>query len=223
MKTLSLLLTLSLALPYFAQASEHEHAGSVAPDTALSWLKNGNSRYLKKHLRRDGQSAIDRERLKGAQHPHTIILSCADSRVPPEIVFDQKLGEIFVVRAAGEALDFSVVGSLEYAVEHLGARLLLVMGHESCGAVRAALDTLKGGSAGSPDLDKLVADIHPRLKDKVSTKPSPLLKDEVWLNTRGVAADLVKRSEILRKKVEAGELKIAAAVYSLETGTVRFE
>ncbi|MGZ3798075.1 MAG: carbonic anhydrase, partial [Pseudobdellovibrionaceae bacterium] len=135
-------------------SQSHEKADTgVNAKTALAWLKNGNTRYLKGTLRKDGQSNKDRERLVTGQKPHTIILSCSDSRVPPEVLFDQKLGEIFVIRTAGEALDNAAIASVEYALEHLGSHLLVVMGHESCGAVKAAFSTLKGEDAGSPALD----------------------------------------------------------------------
>ena len=127
-----------------------DHKPSVAPDTALKWLMNGNNRFVKTQLRmKEGQKPADIKRLSSGQQPHAIVLSCSDSRVPPELVFDQKLGEIFVVRTAGEALGDNAVGSIEYAVEHLGSRLIVVMGHTSCGAVKAAHATLqKGTSAG---------------------------------------------------------------------------
>ena len=96
---------------------------------SLRWLKNGNTRFVKGFLRKDGQGKKDIARVAGNQSPHAVVFSCSDSRVPPEIVFDQKLGEIYVVRSAGLALDKSVVNSIEYAVENLGPRLVLVMGH----------------------------------------------------------------------------------------------
>lgn len=203
--------------------SAHHEVSGVDPDVALGWLKNGNVRFMKSSLRKDGQSKKDISRLAKGQKPHTIVLSCSDSRVPPELVFDQKLGEIFVVRTAGEALDSAAIASIEYAAEHLGARLILVMGHTSCGAVKATLGTAEGGDAGSPALNDLVSDIRPRIKDYMNKTPSEGLEKEVWANAKGVAKDLLERSEIIRNKVKAGDVKITSSVYHLDEGKVHFE
>ncbi|OYZ22944.1 MAG: hypothetical protein B7Y39_07275, partial [Bdellovibrio sp. 28-41-41] len=117
------------AAPGTGHAEHGRKVGAISPDKALGWLKNGNTRYSKGTFRKDGASSKDITRLSTGQNPHTIVLSCSDSRVPPEVVFDQKLGEIFVVRTAGEMVDDSVLASIEYGVEHLGANLILVMGH----------------------------------------------------------------------------------------------
>lgn len=197
-------------------------SAGVSAEQSLKWLTNGNIRFVKKNFRKDGRSEQDRKRLLAGQKPHAIVLSCADSRVPPEIIFDQALGEIFTIRVAGEALDSSVIASIEYAVEHLGSKLLIVMGHTQCGAVKATLTTKEGDSAGSESLDKMIADIRPHLKTVSSDKTSPNLEIESTLNADGVARDLVHRSAIIRKKVEAGELKIKPALYRMDSGKVSF-
>lgn len=200
----------------------HENFVGVPAEKSLGWLKNGNVRYLKRNFRADGRTLAHREKLAGGQHPHAIILSCADSRVPPELIFDQVEGEIFTIRVAGEALDSSVIASVEYAVEHLGTQLVVVMGHTQCGAVKTALKVDEGSSAGSPDLDKLLSDIRPRLKKINRSDVSASLDVESALNADGVARDLVKRSEIIRKKVEEGHLKIKSALYRIDSGKVSF-
>ncbi len=205
-----------------ATGGHDDHAAGVAADVSMRWLQNGNVRYLKRNFRGDGRGANDRKRLVAGQKPHAIVLSCSDSRVPPEIVFDQALGEIFTIRVAGEALDSSVIASIEYAVEHLGSKLIVVMGHTQCGAVKAALATKDGESAGSTDLDQLIADIRPRLKTVLKEAPSTSLEVESALNADGVARDLVKRSEILKKKVESGDITIKSALYRLDSGQVNF-
>lgn len=202
--------------------ASHRHAGEVPAEKALGWLKNGNTRYLSGKLRKDGQSKKDREKLAKGQQPHSIVLSCADSRVPPEVVFDQKLGEIFVVRAAGQALDSATVGSIEYAVEHLGSNLIVVMGHSSCGAVKAAHGTFGGKDAGSPSLNNLVADIQPRIKDFQGHTLSKDALEEGWANVNGVAQDLYNRSEIVRSAVDSGSLKIQKGLYHLDSGKVEW-
>jgi carbonic anhydrase len=209
------------------QAHEAKHltvAQGVEGSKALGWLQNGNRRFSKGWLRKDGASSTDVKRLSLGQKPHSIILSCSDSRVPPEIIFDQKLGEIFVVRTAGEALDSNAIGSIEYAIQHLGSRLLVVMGHSSCGAVKAAIDTISGGDAGSPSLNNLVADIHPRIRSVVNRGPASVdVVQESWANAKGVSADLLKRSEVIRNAVNDGQVMIKSALYSLKSGQVEFE
>lgn len=196
--------------------------GPVAWSQAVEWLKHGNTRFTTGRLRKDGQSLSDVKRLAAGQKPHTIILSCSDSRVPPELVFDQKLGEIFVIRVSGETLDAGSVGSIEYAVEHLGANLVLVMGHTSCGAIKAAHSTLGGGSSGSPDMDKINADIQPRIRAYAGKTPSTGYMKESWANVKGVAKDLLERSPILALSVKNGDLKIAEAMYDTASGVVTF-
>lgn len=204
-------------------AAHHEEKKGVAAEKALGWLKNGNIRYRKGLLRKDGQSQKDVKRLSTGQTPHTIVLSCSDSRVPPELVFDQKLGEIFTVRNAGEIPDQASIASIEYAVEHLGSRLILVMGHTSCGAVKAAIGTRDGGDAGSPALNNLVRDIHPRIASLKNQKPAADVQDESWANARGIAQDLIDRSEIIRNRVASGDLMIQSALYHLDSGVVDFD
>jgi carbonic anhydrase len=104
----------------------------IPAEQALGWLKNGNRRYLTGHLRNDGQSRKDRLRLKSDQYPHSIIMSCSDSRVPPEIIFDEKLGELYVIRNAGPSVDTGSVSSIEYALSHYGPQNLVLMAHTSC-------------------------------------------------------------------------------------------
>lgn len=204
-------------------ASHHKemHPG-VAPTTALKWLTNGNTRFLRSAWRKDGAAKKDIERLSQGQHPHSIVVSCSDSRVPPEVVFDQKLGEVFTVRTAGQSLDHNSIGSIEYAVEHLGARLVVVMGHTSCGAVKAALDTMGGASAGTESLDALVRDIHPRLASFKGHEKSPSLEKESWANAEGVASDLLSRSKLLSEQWTAGHILVVPALYDLKTGRVSF-
>lgn len=205
-----------------APAAHHEEAAGVDPDQAQKWLINGNARFVKHSLRNDGQSQKDILRLSKSQHPHSIILSCSDSRVPPEVVFDQKLGEVFVVRTTGESLDSNAIGSIEYAIEHLGARNIIVMGHTQCGAVKEALATMNGGDAGSPHLNKLVADLHPHLKQFDRAPASANYETESWANVTGVAKDLMDRSAIIATSVQTGKVKLRQGLYHLDNGKVEF-
>lgn len=215
-------------LPLIASAEKpgraDAHSEAFVPmkaEVALQKLQEGNTRYKKLKQTREGLAEGDRLRLVGEQHPHTIILSCSDSRVPPEIVFDQRLGDLFVVRTAGEVLDKAALASIEYALVHLHSRLLVVMGHESCGAVKAAVNTPEEKSAGSESLDFLLDGIRPSLKGVSS---SPTLLNESSANAKAIAKQLEdpKTSEILSKAVANGELQVRSAIYHLGTGTVEF-
>lgn len=212
-----------------ANSASGAHATAAKPqsgenlsDRSVRWLQNGNTRYVTRRFRADGRQPADRERTKATQKPHAIVLSCSDSRVPPELVFDQGIGEIFVIRVAGEALDATSLASIEYAVEHLNPNLIVVLGHTKCEAVDAAMKIKEGTSAGSEHLDRLLSEIRPHLKTRSTEQPSPNLEIESALNADGVARDLVKRSEIVRHKVEQGTLKIKSALYWIDTGKVKF-
>jgi carbonic anhydrase len=209
----------------FANESAPKHkreAGPIKAAKSLQYLQNGNRRFATTHVRKDGAYKADRVRLVAGQKPHAIILSCSDSRVPPEVVFDQRLGEIFVVRTAGQSLDFAAIASIEYAVSHLGSNLIIVMGHESCGAVKAALSTLKGGDAGSPWLNKLVADLHPHLKRFTELTPTDGVIVESWANVEGVVKDLLERSALISHLVSTGEVTIQNALYHMGSGKVEW-
>ncbi|MBL7556395.1 MAG: hypothetical protein JNM24_11290 [Bdellovibrionaceae bacterium] len=207
-----------------ASAAEHgRKAGAVPSDKALSWLKNGNIRYLKGFLRKDGATQKDVSRLSKGQSPHTIVLSCSDSRVPPEVVFDQKLGEIFVIRTAGEMVDDSVLASIEYGVEHLGANLILVMGHSSCGAVKAAFTTPPGTDTGSPYINALVAEVQPRIEKHMKNPASNGFVAEGWDNARGVSQKLLEKSKIIRDAAKSGTLRVETALYHLDSGKVEWD
>jgi carbonic anhydrase len=203
-------------------AHEARLKGEINPEKSLLLLKNGNLRYTTSKPRLAIINNKDREKLVLGQKPYAIVLSCSDSRVPPEIVFDQKLGEIFVVRTAGQSLDYSAIASIEYAVSHLGSNLIVIMGHESCGAVKAALATLKGEDTGSPWLNSLVHDLHPHLKRFSELYQTDGVVVESWANIEGVAHDLLERSEIVKHLVQSGEVRIENALYHLGSGEVEW-
>jgi len=203
------------------KSSAHPSTGRP-PREVIESLREGNQRFVDGKMigpRRDGKT---RSELVAGQHPSTIVLSCSDSRVPPELLFDQGLGDIFVIRTAGQVLDPSPIASIEYAVAHLGTRLIVVLGHESCGAVGAALATPVGTSAGSVDLDKLVGKIRPHIASFKPSSSDKLLRGPVKANASGVARELVRRSEIVRNKLQAQDISLVTAIYSLATGQVEF-
>ena len=137
-----MLRTILLSVVFGLGALAAEETAAPAPDQALAMLMAGNQRYTSSHLQHPHEAATWRHQLTKFQHPYATILACSDSRVPPELLFDAGLGDLFVVRVAGNIAADAVVGSIEYSIEHLGTRLVLVMGHESCGAVQA---TIGGG------------------------------------------------------------------------------
>lgn len=212
----------------FAKGEVQSESGLAASqsdtDRVLVDLKHGNERFVSGQTRSDGQNKNDIARLATGQKPRAIVLSCSDSRVPPEAVFDQKLGEMFTVRSAGETLSPQAIGSIEFAIANLGSRLVVVLGHTNCGAVKAAIETKVGQSAGSENLDRLVADIRPRLgANPKDGKASKDLKLESWLNARGVAKDLLTRSSLLATAVASGKVAIKVGLYNLADGKVEFE
>jgi len=214
----------------FASAST---GPEVSPDEALQKLVDGNKRYIENKMTGSTLSGTaTRTSLAKSQKPYAIILTCSDSRVPPEIVFDKGLGEIFVVRVAGNVPDPVVLGSIEYAAEHLGSPLIMVLGHERCGAVSATVGA-KGKSTGSANIDAIVKAIAPNIKlakkecdackgdvKCAETKKDAFVECVVDANAKTVAAGLTKKSKILKHLVEEKKLKIVAAKYDLDDGVV---
>lgn len=198
----------------------------LAPDQALQELKDGNRRFVSGATNERAGELASRVRLKDGQAPDAVVLGCSDSRVPPEQVFDQGLGKVFTVRVAGNVLDDDAIASFEYAVTKLGTRLLVILGHESCGAVSEALGTPAGKSAGSPSLDQLLSQIRGNLKNAPAPAESgvgtPGLHEAVRENVAAVARSLVRRSAIIREAVASGRVRVVQAVYDLASGKVEF-
>ena len=189
----------------------------ISAEEALATLIRGNERFVSgRMLEKD--FLRERPKLASGQKPYAIVLACADSRVPPELLFDESLGRIFVIRVAGNVVDPTVMGSIEYAVEHLHVPLLFVLGHESCGAVKAKLS----GGHFTPNIDALLARISPAVNkvrtldlDEKSTL-NQAIKENVYYQMQMV----VYESGILREAVREKHLKIAGGVYDLDTGKV---
>jgi carbonic anhydrase len=200
-----------------------------SPQSVLQDLKSGNQRFITgkaSHCQVDKQ---ERVALAAGQAPGAVILSCSNSRLPPERVFDQDIGQLFTVRVAGNVLNEDVVASIEYAVSQLGAQVVVVMGHDSCGAIKAAVSKKTDREAGSPNLNHLVEEIRTNLAlqgDHVAqggaADRDPKYEDAAKKNVAAVAADLMKRSKIVRDAVQAGKLQIAQAMYTLDSGKVDF-
>jgi carbonic anhydrase len=199
------------------------------PESALDQLVKGNERFVIGSAKGEHRDVSRRKELVVDQKPFAVVLSCSDSRVPPELIFDQGLGDLFTIRVAGNVLGSAQVASIEYAVEHLGAKLIVVMGHESCGAVKAAIDAGEGkkkiGESASPDMDWLVTSIRPVLKSRglASVSPEdPKLRKPVMANIDAVTDNLVVRSKVIGDAIAKGNLKVVRGIYSLESGRVDF-
>jgi len=181
----------------------------------LNRLTEGNDRFVSDKLDGKLQNSSRRGELTSGQEPYAIILSCADSRVVPELAFDTGLGEIFVVRVAGNIANNSSMASIEYAVAHCGSSVIVVLGHEACGAVTAAA---KGGDNGH-NLNHLLYHITPALN---ACGPDADVNDIVRKNAQLNAEELTSRSGIIRDAVKNGSVKIVPAYYHLGSGKVEF-
>ncbi len=186
------------------------------PD-AISPLKVGNLHFFVGAPIAPRRDVERRQDLIKSQHPSAVVVSCSDSRVPPELVFDQGLGDLFVIRTAGEVVGDLELGSIEYAVEHLGVPLIMVMGHSQCGAVTAAI---KGGEL-PPHIAAIVQQISPAV-EKARKKKGDLLQNAVEENVRRVMAQLTTASPIVAEAVREHHVQIVGGVYDLATGQVKF-
>lgn len=196
-------------------------AAEFAPLSSIERLKSGNATFT---AHPDAALPITAERrteLAKGQTPFASVLSCADSRVPPEVVFHTGLGDLFVVRAAGQVTDRSVLASLEYAAEHLHSPLIVVMGHESCGAVKAAVETPATKSLGT-NLDYLLQAIRPSVTATAAEPESGRLRAAILKNVEKSLNDMVEGSPILKKMLEEGEIGVVGAYYELASGRVHF-
>jgi carbonic anhydrase len=217
----------------FAASDGHDHAhgdhgaksdhGHSAPEglsasESLIRLESGNKRYVSGLLTHPNQGGERRKELAGGQKPFAIILGCADSRATPEIIFDQGLGDLFVIRVAGNIVDNVGLGSIEYAVDHLGTKLIVVLGHENCGAVKAAREVVITRARVQAHIDTIVEEIKPAV---LRTKAGDV-DSTVWANIDDVVEKLSKSDPILRKKVKSGQIKVIGARYDLDTGLVEF-
>ena len=216
-KTTSKLTSLAIVVYLSVGASlliAKEPAASVDADAALAKLKEGNLRFSTSDVSQGKPTAARRAETAQAQHPFAIIVGCADSRVPPELVFDQNLGDLFVIRTAGNLVDDHALGSIEYAVAHLGTRLIVVLGHSSCGAVTAALES----DHAPGHVDSLVRDIQPAVK-AAKGKPGDALSAAITENARLVANQIKAKAKLGDL---AKEVRIVFAVYNLDTGKIEW-
>lgn len=200
----------------------------IPAQEALQRLRDGNARFVSEARSADaGTGSRRRIELAVQQYPFAVILGCSDSRVPAEIVFDQGLGDLFVIRVAGNIVAPSQIGSVEFAVERYATRLVVVLGHSSCGAIMATLEELgRNSREQSPNLRSIVNRVRPSVQPLLSTSlasdPDALVRHAVRANIRMSADHLRHGSELLEQLIHSAGLLIVGAEYNLETGVVEF-
>lgn len=204
-------------------AATYEPPEGIPHADALLLLTAGNRRFAAGEAIHFQQDALRRsETARNGQTPFAAILTCSDSRVAPELIFDQGIGCLFVVRIAGNVAQTDEVASLEYAVNHLGTRLVVVLGHTKCGAVTAVVDN----AITSPNLEKLVQPIGPAVAHVLDANPSlcgpALLDAAIRANVAQAIADIIRLSPSLTLAVTRGQVRIVGAIYDIESGTVQF-
>ncbi|MFE6922191.1 carbonic anhydrase [Nocardia sp. NPDC057663] len=189
----------------------------TSPVTAWKTLRDGNDRFVEGTLQHPNQGAADRAELTAGQHPSAILFGCGDSRVAAEIIFDRGLGDMFVVRTAGHVVDGSVLGSIEYGVQVLGVPLIVVLGHDSCGAVRATIDALDSGAVPGGFIRSVVERVTPSIL--LGRREGLTTVDELEArHVEETALLLTQRSSAIAEKIAAGELAIACVTYNLSDG-----
>lgn len=207
-----------LALLVVVVFSGSVFAGS-AGDASLQKIMDGNKRYVEGKLASKDLGDNKRKELTKGQKPFAIVVTCSDSRVPPELLFDQGLGDIFVVRVAGNIVDPIALGSIEYGAEHLNSPLLFILGHSKCGAVKATLEA-KGEPEGN--IGAIVKKITPAAKaaKKRGGTEDQILETAIQENVKNVYKDVMNKSKIIPELVHEGKLKIVAGEYNIATGKV---
>ena len=185
--------------------------------TAAKELNTGNAQYLSGEADMDVSTGL-REELTNGQKPHTVVITCSDSRVPPELIFNADLGELFTIRTAGNVVGDFEIGSVEYAVDHLGSQLVLVMGHSSCGAVGAAVE---GHASGN--VESIVNEIIPSVEEAEKTEKGEeaVASKAEDLNVENTLAKL-RKSSVIKELEDSGKIKLMGAKYDIETGKVTY-
>jgi carbonic anhydrase len=194
-----------------------EPSGStVSAAEAARRLAEGNARFVAGRPQHPRQDAAHRRDLRTGQHPFAVIVGCADSRVPPEILFDQGVGDLFTLRVAGNVVDDAMLGSLEYAIAHLGTPLIVVLGHSRCGGVGAALE----GGAPPGHLPAITDAIRPAVEATRGAPGDPLMNATI-AHARAMAERIRRAGPVIAPAVAAGTVEVVAMVYEIETGEVR--
>lgn len=206
-----------------AEAPHTAPAQEVTPDEALGRLKQGNTIFARGGANLMLPTLARVAELSKGQKPFAVVIGCADSRTAPELIFDCNLGELFVIRVAGSTVSREGLGSIVYAVEHLGAPLIVVLGHTKCGAVGAAVDVATKHSELHGSLHEMVLPILPAVLEAEEKHPADLQDAAIRQNVRDIAGRLKVADGVLAERLDEGRLKIVSACYDLATGVVSFD
>jgi carbonic anhydrase len=202
-----------------ALAGEQHTAAAITPEEALKLLISGNRRWVTGRATHPHQSVKRRLALRHEQHPFATVVSCIDSRVPPELVFDRGIGDLAVIRTGAQVLDRGVVlGSVEFSPDHLNTPLILVMGHQRCGAVSAAIHTIESGGTAPGHIQSIVDALRPAYH--VAVKQTGDLVDNVVRAQTKLAVKQLRHDPLIKEFLARGVLKLAGGYYSLDTGAV---
>jgi carbonic anhydrase len=212
--------TLSFGLLSLEQVIAVEPTNSNASDKALKRLLEGNKRYVAGKLLNSERSPSRIQELRKGQQPFAVVLGCSDSRVPPEILFDQGLGDLFTIRVAGNFLEPGGLASIDYAVKELKSPLVLVLGHRRCGAVTAVVESIRTGKPLPDDIQKFSEAIAPAI-ESVHNQPGDAVDNAVRANIKYVANELKTSQPVLAELVKKGQVKVLGAYYNLDTGLVQ--
>ncbi|HWP93170.1 MAG TPA: carbonic anhydrase [Thermodesulfobacteriota bacterium] len=206
-------------LAFVAKASQNNP--TINGDEALQRLIEGNKLYASGRPGHPHQTEERRIEVASGQKPIAVVLGCSDSRVPPEVIFDQGLGDLFVVRVAGNIVDSAVQGSIEYAVAELGVPLIVVLGHQRCGAVKATVEIVEKGGQLPGQIEAIADRIKPAV-ESVKHLPGDILNNSIKANVEMVVGQLKNSEPILAKRIKEGKLKVVGATYGLDNGIVNF-
>lgn len=206
------------------KAHTSETQATITPAKALEFLKEGNERFVN-NLKANRDLLQQANETRDGQWPFAVILSCIDSRTSAELIFDQGLGDIFSIRIAGNIVNTDIIGSLEFACKVSGSKLIVVLGHSKCGAVKGACDHVEMGN-----LTELLSKIQPAVYEeatigdpkKRNSKNPDFVEKVATINIRRTVKAIINRSYILEQMIEAGEIAIIGAKHDLETGVVEF-
>ncbi len=210
-------------LPVISHVMTKDEQQKLTPEQVLQEFKDGNARFKQGNITRRDHSEQVRKTATGGQFPKAVVLSCLDSRVPVEDVFDQGIGDIFVGRVAGNFVNVDLLGSMEFACKVAGARLVLVMGHQHCGAVKGAIDDVKLGNI-TAMLEKIkpAVAMSQNFEGEKTTKNEAFVKYVAENNVRNTLKQIREKSPILKEMEDKGEIKIVGAFYRLSDGTLEF-
>ncbi|MDP9793449.1 carbonic anhydrase [Catenuloplanes nepalensis] len=208
----------ALALPAAASAAPAGEPAPTTPAAAVRRLLAGNRRFTSGRARHPHQSLARLHEVAAGQHPWAVLLGCADSRVSPELLFDEGIGDLFDDRVAGNIVDDLLLGSMEYAVEEFAPPLILVLGHERCGAISATINAINTGASAPGHIASIVEALRPIVAPYASAPDG--VERAVQANVRAQVAAIVAQSEIIRERVESGETAVVGARYDLDTGVV---